>query len=47
VIISFRKKLTPPQLRLLRGVIAHDLYHAGQIQLLKRLGGESRRSSRS
>lgn len=24
---------------LLTGVAAHDLYHAGQIQLLKRLGG--------
>jgi uncharacterized damage-inducible protein DinB len=23
--------------RLVRGVAAHDLYHAGQIQLLKRL----------
>ena len=23
--------------RLLRGIVAHDLYHAGQIQLLKRL----------
>lgn len=25
--------------RLVRGVIAHDLYHAGQIQLIKRLTG--------
>jgi DinB superfamily len=25
------------QLRLIRGVAAHDLYHAGQIQLIKRL----------
>src|SRR5262245_30472262 len=24
---------------LIRGIAAHDLYHAGQIQLLKRLGG--------
>jgi uncharacterized damage-inducible protein DinB len=24
-------------LRLVRGIVAHDLYHAGQIQLLKRL----------
>jgi hypothetical protein len=24
--------------RLIRGIAAHDLYHAGQIQLLKRLG---------
>ncbi len=24
--------------RLLRGIAAHDLYHAGQIQLVKRLG---------
>ncbi len=27
----------PAKLRYIRGVIAHDLYHAGQIQLLKRL----------
>jgi hypothetical protein len=27
----------PAMLRLIRGVAAHDLYHAGQIQLLKRL----------
>ena len=27
--------------RLVRGVAAHDLYHAGQIQLLKRLGPSS------
>ena len=26
---------------LITGVAAHDLYHAGQIQLLKRLGGRS------
>jgi len=25
------------------GIAAHDLYHAGQIQLLKRLSGVSRR----
>ena len=25
------------------GVAAHDVYHAGQIQLLKRLHGERRR----
>ncbi|MEO6324973.1 MAG: DinB family protein [Thermoanaerobaculia bacterium] len=29
------------QLRVMRGVIAHDLYHAGQIQLLKRLAQET------
>lgn len=28
---------------LLSGIAAHDLYHAGQIQLLKRLGGVKRR----
>jgi hypothetical protein len=28
---------------LIRGVAAHDLYHAGQIQLLKRLGNGKRR----
>jgi hypothetical protein len=26
--------------RIIRGVVAHDLYHAGQIQLLKRLASE-------
>lgn len=34
-------KLTAPsqaQARLIRGVAAHDLYHAGQIRLLRRLG---------
>jgi hypothetical protein len=28
---------------LIRGIAAHDLYHAGQIQLLKRLMGRSRK----
>ncbi|MBI5085298.1 MAG: DinB family protein [Acidobacteria bacterium] len=28
---------TPAARRLIRGIAAHDLYHAGQIQLLKRL----------
>ena len=32
------------RLRLIRGVAAHDLYHAGQIQLLKRLCPDGRRS---
>ena len=27
-------------LSLVSGIIAHDLYHAGQIQLLKRMRGE-------
>lgn len=30
-------RLSTRQLHLIRGVVAHDLYHAGQIQLLKRL----------
>ena len=30
-------------LSLLTGISAHDLYHAGQIQLLKRLGAKSKR----
>lgn len=39
--------LTPAQskvsnLDLITGVAAHDLYHAGQIQLLKRLGARNR-----
>ena len=33
--------------RLVRGVAAHDLYHAGQIQLLKRLRESLRRSGDS
>jgi len=35
--------------RLVRGIAAHDLYHAGQIQLLKRLGAVkgARRARRS
>ena len=32
-------RVTP--LYLVTGVIAHDLYHAGQIQLLKRMAGEA------
>ena len=28
---------TPAQARLIRGIAAHDLYHAGQIRLLRRL----------
>ena len=27
----------PKKVRMLRGVAAHDVYHAGQIQLVKRL----------
>ena len=32
-----QKNPDPAKLRLIRGIAAHDLYHAGQIQLLKRL----------
>ena len=32
---------------LVRGIAAHDLYHAGQIQLIKRLRGATRRSETS
>lgn len=31
------------RLQLIRGVVAHDLYHAGQVQLLKRLGAKRAR----
>ncbi len=31
---------SPAQAHLIRGVAAHDLYHAGQIRLLRRLGPE-------
>jgi hypothetical protein len=32
-----RNALTPKNLHLLRGAAAHDLYHAGQIRLLRRM----------
>lgn len=31
--------------QLISGIAAHDLYHAGQIQLMKRLAGEQKLSS--
>ena len=34
---------TVSNLALLSGVASHDLYHAGQIQLLKRLGAKVRK----
>ena len=30
-------KFTPKQLHMVRGIAAHDLYHAGQVTILKRL----------
>ena len=30
---------------LISGVAAHDLYHAGQIQLIKRLGAKSKKAN--
>lgn len=33
---------TTTNLTLITGIIAHDLYHAGQIQMLKRLQGKKR-----
>jgi hypothetical protein len=33
------KALTPAACNLIRGAAAHDLYHAGQIRLLRRMGG--------
>jgi hypothetical protein len=35
------KALTPAAQHLIRGAAAHDLYHAGQIRLLRRLNRES------
>jgi hypothetical protein len=32
---------SPPTLHLIRGAAAHDLYHAGQIRLLRRLQDDS------
>ena len=34
---ALRKPLTPKQLSMLYGVAFHDVYHAGQIRLLRRL----------
>ena len=36
--IAHLRTPSTPQFRLIRGAAAHDLYHAGQIRLLKRLG---------
>lgn len=36
-LLQRRAKPSPQALRLIRGIAAHDLYHAGQIQILKRL----------
>jgi len=35
------KALTPAACHLIRGAAAHDLYHAGQIRLLRRLNRKS------
>lgn len=35
--VEAMREFTPRVLRMIRGVAAHDVYHAGQIQLLKRL----------
>lgn len=37
----------PKKLQIIRGVAAHDLYHAGQIQLLKRLSPASQAARQS
>ena len=37
---------TVSNLALISGVAAHDLYHAGQIQLLKKLGAKAARADR-
>lgn len=39
-------KLKPGAIHMIRGSAAHDLYHAGQIQLLKRLRSEAATSAR-
>lgn len=36
-VVAAMKKFTEKQFHMLRGIAAHDLYHAGQIQILKRL----------
>jgi hypothetical protein len=35
--LSLTAEAAPPIARLIRGIAAHDLYHAGQIRLLRRL----------
>jgi len=35
----------PTQIKMVRGIAAHDVYHAGQIQLLKRLYRDKRAGS--
>jgi hypothetical protein len=39
ILISLRTDLGPKLLRLLYGIAFHDIYHAGQIRLLRRLSG--------
>jgi hypothetical protein len=34
---ALRKRLSPKVVRMLYGVVFHDIYHAGQIRLLRRL----------
>lgn len=43
---SFAGKGTTSIGTLLRGIVAHDLYHAGQIQLLKRLYSSANQKTR-
>jgi hypothetical protein len=40
------EELIPAACHLIRGAAAHDLYHAGQIRLLRRLYGAQPRASR-
>jgi hypothetical protein len=35
------KAFTPAVCHLIRGAAAHDLYHAGQIRLLRRMSGDT------
>jgi hypothetical protein len=41
------KQFTPAACHLIRGAAAHDLYHAGQIRLLRRLCGTRPEAARS
>jgi hypothetical protein len=41
------KQFTPAACHLIRGAAAHDLYHAGQIRLLRRLCGARPEAARS
>src|SRR5262249_23679386 len=44
-VLELDSRVNPALARLILGAAAHDIYHAGQIRLLRRMLGLSRRSS--